>query len=502
MDNEPTPTPEEQAVAAALLAERAVLGAMMAGATEAASELLTPADFREYRNARIYDHLLELWGDRKPTTATYVLNRLAERNELTRGDTAIYLQELMAEACAWTEVPHFAAVVIEAADRRRTRALAERLGQLSKITDGTARRDQLAAVIAELGTLTQPAGRPEGIADRIPSVDWAAAYDVDFTHIDWLPGQFMERGQQVTLVGDGKVGKSLFALDWAISMASGTAFLAGDPAPPVRVLYLDRENSLRDIITRARAFGAKPADLAELVYKQFPALSGGLDSENRRAAGEVLTLVKYHRADVVVIDTVSRFISGKENDSDTWLQLYQALHAELKAAGVACLRLDHFGKDDTRGSRGSSAKSQDVDHVWELSKSGERITPVAGVEVITSRLKLARTHTRTGLGSDGFVIDRRGERRIAGMWVDGQTSHTLSDVGLVAAIRDEIDVIVDELIARHVPEPARIGRETLKKWMADQAMTGRSNGTMTAVVRRLHERAAMSETPCPVLPAF
>jgi hypothetical protein len=56
----------------------------------------------------------------------------------------------------------------------------------------------------------------------------------------------------------------------------------------------------------------------------------------------------------VVIDTVSRAIDGEENSNDTW----------LNQLGIAMIRLDHSGKDETKGMRGGSAKSGDVDAVW------------------------------------------------------------------------------------------------------------------------------------------
>jgi hypothetical protein len=40
----------------------------------------------------------------------------------------------------------------------------------------------------------------------------------------------------------------------------------------------------------------------------------------------------------------------------------------MKQAGIALIRLDHSGKDETKGQRGGSAKSGDVDAVWRLSR--------------------------------------------------------------------------------------------------------------------------------------
>jgi hypothetical protein len=41
---------------------------------------------------------------------------------------------------------------------------------------------------------------------------------------------------------------------------------------------------------------------------------------------------------------------------------------KLKQLGVAMIRLDHSGKDETKGMRGGSAKAGDVDAVWLLTR--------------------------------------------------------------------------------------------------------------------------------------
>jgi 5S rRNA maturation endonuclease (ribonuclease M5) len=337
---------------------------------------------------------------------------------------------------------------------------------------------------AQMGGESPDADAEEYIRRNYASVDWVAAFATDFSQIDWMPGRFMERGQQVTLVGDGKVGKSLFMLDWAWRSAAGRSFLGDDRHPPMRVLYFDRENSLRDIVTRAISLGARPEDLANLIYKPFPLFPGPLDA-SEKAARDLLALIDYYQADIVVIDTVSRFIAGKENDSDTWLQLYQRIHAPMKAKGVSCLRLDHFGKDAERGSRGSSAKSQDVDGVWELSAARSEKTGT-DIETLTTTLKLNRTHTRSGLGEDLFVMVRRGERQRGGMWLPGRTRHELTDGGVVAEIQREIDQIVQALIDGGCPVA---GRDTVKKWMRTHGMATPGDKTMADVIKEFKARS-------------
>ena len=74
-----------------------------------------------------------------------------------------------------------------------------------------------------------------------------------------------------------------------------------------------------------------------------------------------------HDAGLVIIDTVSRVVSGPENDNDTWLLLYRFTWMLLKRQGIGCMRLDHAGKKPGNGQRGGSAKAGDVDAVWRLA---------------------------------------------------------------------------------------------------------------------------------------
>lgn len=283
------------------------------------------------------------------------------------------------------------------------------------------------------GPLPTPASDEESTGvypgmDRFPRLDWHDAFATDFSEIEWLPGRFVERGQQVALVGAGKVGKSLLVHDWLWRCATGRSFLGDKRREPLRVLYFDRENGLRDIVTRMQSLGANPDELAvNFDYRMFPRFSGGLDG-SAVAASEVFGIVDESKPDVVIFDTVSRFIVGKENESDTWLQFYARIHAPLKAIGITGVRLDHPGKDLERGSRGSSAKTQDVDHVWELTITGEarRFDRASNIQAIATNLKLSRTHTRTGLGEDEFLITRIGRRRKGDMWIDGGTGHELT----------------------------------------------------------------------------
>lgn len=259
--------------------------------------------------------------------------------------------------------------------------------------------------------------------DRFAPINWSDLWAEDFEGADHLPGQLLERGQQIALIGDGKSGKSLVILDWCVKAIQGLAFLTENTTDPITVMYLDRENNRKDLFMRARSLGATPEILQRLIYLSFPPFK---PLDNDAGARQVMELVVKYRPDVVIMDTVSRFIQGKENDSDTWLALYRLLHLRLKSMKVAGIRLDHFGKDAEKGGRGSSAKRDDIDHVWELMVEEKDERQKGDAIEVTTLMQLKRTHTRTGLGPDFHRIKRVG-LKTEDEWLEGETSHAIAD---------------------------------------------------------------------------
>ncbi len=222
--------------------------------------------------------------------------------------------------------------------------------------------------------LVRPAGSPAPTsgteatdpAERFPRLDWAALW-LEPEDEDWILEPLIPARRAVALYSAPKLGKSLLMLEVAAAVSRGVPCLGVTPERGP-VLYVDFENDPRgDVRRRLRTMGLGPADLDDLHYLSFPSMAvfdspqGGAELlERAAAAGAIL----------VVIDTVSRTIAGEENSNDTWVAFYRNTGLKLKEAGIAYVRLDHSGKDDTKGMRGGSAKSGDVDAVWQLTKPG------------------------------------------------------------------------------------------------------------------------------------
>lgn len=204
------------------------------------------------------------------------------------------------------------------------------------------------------------------VATKLPAIDWHALW-ADESEEEWIIEPLLPARRQVALYSAPKVGKSLLLLEMAAAIAAGHRECLGTVlGEPKVVLYVDFENDPRsDIRERLISMGYGPDDLANLRYLSYPEMRK-LDTE--QGAAELIAAVRFHRAEVVVIDTVSRSIGGEENANDTWLAFYRHAGLTLKRERVALIRLDHAGKDEAKGQRGGSAKAGDVDAVWRMSR--------------------------------------------------------------------------------------------------------------------------------------
>lgn len=204
------------------------------------------------------------------------------------------------------------------------------------------------------------------------TVDWASFWAAEEGE-DWLARPFLARGRGHVLYAAAKSGKSLLGLDVAAALASGDLILGHTRCDPASILYVDFEMTKADVRDRLVDMGYGPStDLSRLRYVLTPTIPG-LDTAE--GAQFVLEELAFRPVDLVVIDTTARATTGDENSADTFRALYRHLFLHLKSAGIAWLRLDHTGKDETRGQRGSSAKVDQEDVVWELRRhDGARAT--------------------------------------------------------------------------------------------------------------------------------
>lgn len=234
--------------------------------------------------------------------------------------------------------------------------------------------------------------------------------------ISWLLPDVLARDSYVSLSAAPGTGKSVLTRAIAVEASLGRS--AFDPAhtmEPARVIYLDAENG-QDWWRAGLDSMAAPLDLPNLSVVCYPDV-GGLDTA--KGAREFLSLITdladgLGGVDLVVFDTVSRFIDGGENDADTWSQFYRLAIQPLRDQQVAVLRLDHLGKDADKGPRGSSHKLSDVDADFRMTAArvgSDDLTLTLGkrrrqhfAQVLTVRRKDEPLRHEINAGAASFVV--------------------------------------------------------------------------------------------------
>jgi hypothetical protein len=236
---------------------------------------------------------------------------------------------------------------------------------------------------------------PQSRLELAHLVDWGRFWDNDHSDEEWLAYPVVPAGRAIALYAPAKAGKSTITLAIAAAVATGRPVLGRRIHPTTEVLYLDYEMTPADLQQRLLELGySADDDLSHLHYALLPSLP---PLDTIEGATAVLELIDNTAAEFVVVDTFGRAVSGEEDHADTVRAFYRHTGLSLKARGVTYLRTDHSGKDVGKGMRGSSAKNDDVDLVWQLSRTDTK--DGHGV-------RLKRTHSRIAWVPEDIKVKR------------------------------------------------------------------------------------------------
>lgn len=233
-------------------------------------------------------------------------------------------------------------------------------------------------------------------------IDWPTLWVNTPPDTDWLVPDFIEAGRQLAVFSEAKVGKSILFLEIAMFLALGIPMWGSDrEVEPLDVLYIDKENTQADLYLRGHSFGVAGKDIPRLHYYSFPEL-GWLDSP---AGGrELHELSRATNARLVIVDTISRMVEGGEQDNDTYHDFYKHTGVLFKGDGTSLVRLDHSGKDSSKGQRGASSKTTDVDAVWRMW----RVRTDPNDDMYEHDIQIDRTLTRSNVGPSTLHFYRGG----------------------------------------------------------------------------------------------
>ncbi|OBI24752.1 AAA family ATPase [Mycolicibacter sinensis] len=172
------------------------------------------------------------------------------------------------------------------------------------------------------------------------------------------------------------LGKSGLAQDLSVQMVLGLIpfTLSGDDSVLLnpRVLCLDYENPRGTYERRARMM---PYEGLRDVHKHLfyaRVNTGDIRPLDTYEGGQdVLRRALRCEADLVIIDTKTSSVEGRNNQDSTEYDFYRSTVRPLTERGVTVLVIDHSNPSDLKRPGGSKAKTQKLDFLWTLERVKE-----------------------------------------------------------------------------------------------------------------------------------
>ena len=197
---------------------------------------------------------------------------------------------------------------------------------------------------------------------------------------NWIPNDSL-----VMIYAEPGVGKSFFALSFALEVARGGEWL-GTPLTPEPVLYLagERLSTLRDRLEAWTRHHRQELP-SRFFMPEFHGYSPHLSDEDTVEA--VSLFIKEQGIKLVIIDTYATLTTGIDESSSKDTGPAMASLSKLRAdtCGGTVAVVHHSGKNKANGPRGSTAFMASADIAIKISGDNGRIS--ASVEMTNSGTK-------------------------------------------------------------------------------------------------------------------
>lgn len=211
---------------------------------------------------------------------------------------------------------------------------------------------------------------------------------------------YIEYAGPTVLFADGGVGKSLFGMAIAVSIASGVPTVGNAPADVRPALYLDWE---ADDDTHARRMRAICAGMnvdvteARVHYRrQYASLA--------EAAPHIRKQIAELGIGFVVIDSLGAARGGEPESADSTIRLFNAARSLM----VPWLGIDHIGKADAATGQAAAKPFGSIytHHLSRLTWAGEKVEDFGNGHLIIA-LSNQKVNNGRPLGRRGYDVEFR-----------------------------------------------------------------------------------------------
>jgi len=369
-------------------AEEAVLGSLLIDPLDAIPRVATrlrAGDFYIQHNAWVYQAILALHQREDAVDPVTLQSELETQGHLEDVGGAAYIIRLINAVPSAINVESYARIVEDTATRRRLLGTASRIAQAAHSQDDVEQAVRLAEADLKAAQRVRPEARLSILsANDILTTDWPEPV--------WVIPNLLPAGLAI-LAGKAKVGKSWLALQIAQAVAAGGMAL-GECVQQGSTLYLALEDPparLKKRMTTQNWPSLLPADFMPL--GKFVDGIGDLRNGGGERLARQIELRSYR---LVVIDTLSRALSGDQSDVAEMTVALTPLQEMAHTLNCTVLMIDHHRKgffgteaDAINDILGSTAKGAMADCVWglyrERGKKGAKLV-ITGRDIVEREL--------------------------------------------------------------------------------------------------------------------
>ncbi len=313
---------------------------------------LVGADFADPGKGRIFEGFYELLKSRDPINVLTIADHLAGWG--VRGIRADQLHAWTSKVASSAEVGWYASKVHELAIRRAVRVEGDRLEQASRSTDPPG--EVIARAIERLQTL-----QTRGVREDVHAVTLDKVLDQD-TSYDWAIEDLLERGDRMILTGSEGGGKTTLLRQIAILAAAGLHPFTGFDIEPVRVLFVDTENTAKQWARETQELAEKAAQYGRVDPRTTLRLdiTKRMDMTRDRDLGRLHRMLDLYDPQVMIIGPLYRLVPHAIDTDDEAAPLLTALDT-IHDRGVTLIVEAHSGhglnsaREREMRPRGSSA---------------------------------------------------------------------------------------------------------------------------------------------------
>ena len=360
------------------LAEIALLGALLIDPKLMAESepVLKDASCLSMTGRRLYEAIQNCWDKHRTVDLVLVMAEVDV-------EQAPHVKELALAGLADCPMSKNARRYADILERRA--AHIDTVNQAAALSDAVQEREPPARIREHIEALTALVEGSSGDGTVKP-FDLQEIMDEPSLPVPYVIEGWLARRDFAIIGGEQGTGKSVFGLDLAIALASGTEFLESfKPDKGYRVVYIDEEMApllarrrIRQIIT------GRQLEPDQVALSYFNGCRMNLDSPDGRLM--LRRICDKLQPEWIFFDSLVRFHRGNENDSGDMSRLFGVLKSFRDEFDVGMLALHHLAKPGGKDSskelghrlRGSSDISAAVDQLWGIT--GEKSTDVRTLE--------------------------------------------------------------------------------------------------------------------------